>query len=284
MTALTPYLGRAAAALCLLSLALLVVFAFGKSGPCSTMVRAHLGRVERDLGFLRSSVTAKQVVVAELVLLSLAALTALFGWYVVAASSCVIVAAVPFVIARKRAERVERLEQQVEAWLGALGNALRASASLGEAIASTAALLRDPMSSELELVVKEYKLGCPLDRALEQASERIGSTTFRAAVAILKTARRTGGNLPDTLGHAAENLREMARLEGVVRTKTAEGKAQAFVISAVPVPLYLAIRLMSPDFFRPLETSFLGHVVFGAAAVLWVTAFLLARRILAVDI
>jgi hypothetical protein len=41
---------------------------------------------------------------------------------------------------------------------------------------------------------------------------------------------------------------------------------------------------MSPGFFAPLETTLTGHVIFGVAAVLWLTAFVLARRFVAVDI
>ena len=37
--------------------------------------------------------------------------------------------------------------------------------------------------------------------------------------------------------HEPAALREIARLEGVVRTKTAEGKAQAMVVAVMPFPL-----------------------------------------------
>jgi tight adherence protein B len=190
----------------------------------------------------------------------------------------------PLVITRRRLRRVQLIEEQVEPWLTVLANALHANPSLGEAIASTASLLREPIASELELIVKEHQLGSSLERALTQAAQRIGGNTFKAAVTILKTARRTGGNLPETLSTVVANLREMARLEGVVRTKTAEGKTQAFIISVVPLPLYLGIRLLSPQFFTPLETTFIGHLIFGVAALLWLSAFMLARRFVAVDV
>lgn len=94
----------------------------------------------------------------------------------------------------------------------------------------------------------------------------------------------TGGDLPNVLRTAAASLREMERLEGVVRTKTAEGKAQAWVISFIPIPLYFGIQMSDPNYFLPLEETVLGHVLLGVAVLCWLLAGFLARRILAVQI
>jgi tight adherence protein B len=187
-------------------------------------------------------------------------------------------------IERLVARRVTAIEEQIEPWLNAVANALKASPSLGEAIASSSALLPAPMSQEIDLLVKEYELGTSLDRALEQFAHRIGSKTLTGAVLALQVARNSGGNLPETLENAAAALRELARLEGVVRTKTAEGKAQAFVIGMIPIPMVVGIHLMDARFFEPLVATFTGHLVIGAAVVVWALAIVLASKILAVDV
>jgi tight adherence protein B len=140
------------------------------------------------------------------------------------------------------------------------------------------------MSQEVDVVIKEYELGTPLDRALDTFAKRMNSRTLGGCVLALKVARRSGGNLPEMLENAATALREMARLEGVVRTKTAEGKAQAFVIGMIPAPLILLINWIEPTFLNPLFETFSGHLVLVAIAVLWVSAIALSRKILDVDI
>jgi tight adherence protein B len=185
---------------------------------------------------------------------------------------------------RARAKRSERLEEQLDAWLTALTNALQANPSLGDAIASTIGLMDPPMRDEVELTIKENALGMPLDDALERAAVRSGSRVFRAAITTLKIARNTGGNLPQTLKTASETLREMARLEGVVRTKTADGRAQAIAISALPAPVYFGIEYMMPGYYDPMRNSLVGQGIFVAVGVLWVGAALLSHKILAVDI
>ena len=144
--------------------------------------------------------------------------------------------------------------------------------------------MQAPMSEEIDLLVKEYELGTPLDRALDNLTTRVSSSTLSGAVLALKVARKTGGNLPEMLESAAAAQRELARLVGVVRTKTAEGKAQAFVIGLIPAPLVLGVHAMDPHFFAPLAQSFLGNLVVAGATALWAVAILMARKILAVDV
>jgi tight adherence protein B len=185
---------------------------------------------------------------------------------------------------RLAAKRVTDVETQIEPWLVAVANGLKASPSLGESIAASVSLLSAPMSEEIALMIKEYELGTALDRALEQFALRIGSRTLTGAVMALQVARNSGGNLPAMLENAASALRELARLEGVVRTKTAEGKAQAFVIGMIPVPMVVGIHMMDKHFFDPLVGTFAGHLVVGGAITLWATAILLSSKILAVDV
>lgn len=188
------------------------------------------------------------------------------------------------VLRRRRDKRIARLELQLDGWLMVLSNALKAAPSLGEAIATSATLSRPPMSEELDLVIKESRLGSPTDRALRQMAERCNSRILWGAVATLLVSRQTGGDVSRIIEESAETLREMARLEGVVKTKTADGRMQAYVLGALPFALLGAIHFIDPNWLSALGSSGLGYLLTAAAATLWVLGFLAARRILAVDI
>jgi len=96
--------------------------------------------------------------------------------------------------------------------------------------------------------------------------------------------RQVGGNLPKILETTAAALREMQRLEGVVRTKTAEGKTQLWVLALFPFFMLYAFDKISPGYFEPLTENFLGYTCAVIAFTLWVAAILWARKILNVDI
>ena len=282
MSASLFWLGRAA-----LGLGLCAIFTVGRVAWDGGIVllRRYVASLDGRLRFLRSKVHARTVLALQCLAGALIVLyaTLLSRWF--ALCLLPIVALAPSIsLERQRALRVSKIEQQIETWLGAIANALKASSSLGEAIASSTSLVGPPMSEEVDFLTKEYELGTPLDRALENLSDRIQSKTLSGAVLALNVARKSGGNLPEMLTNAAAALRELARLEGVVRSKTAEGKAQTFVIGAIPVPMVLGIHWLDPGFFAPLEESLAGNAIVGGALVLWLIAILWARKIVAIDV
>jgi tight adherence protein B len=184
-----------------------------------------------------------------------------------------------FWVARRTSARRLIIEAQLDTWLLMLANALRASPSLADALRASASLVPTPLRDELELTLKEYRLGMGLDRALEQMSQRLGSRLVSTAVALIVVSRNTGGDLSHALETSAASLRELIRLDGVLRSKTAEGKAQAGLIALIPFALVLVIHTVDPQFFAPLADTPLGQLVVCASAALWLLAVWLARRI-----
>lgn len=195
------------------------------------------------------------------------------------------IAVVPWLwLQNKHAERVTQLEMLLDSWLLLLANALKAAPSLGEAISSSARLIRPPFSDEVDLVIKEMKLGTPLDQAVLNMSRRIDSRVVSSSLATILVGRQTGGDLPEILEKSAATLREMQRLEGVVRTKTAEGKMQAIVLAAIPFLLLFMIHQVDNQWLRPLVETSTGYIIIAVATTLWFVAIILARRILTVDV
>ena len=254
------------------------------TGPLRTLVTRYTGDLDRQLRFLRSPISGVQVLMWQMFGLLLCLLLTnfvapIFGMLIFG------VAAGPFLqIRHLREQRVVRMEQQLDGWLLMLANALRAVPSIGDALASSQALLHAPISQELDVVLKEYKLGTPLDIALRNMAERVKSRVISTAVTMLQVARRTGGDLPTTLETSAASLRELARLEGVVRTKTADGRNQAMVVGALPLVVIAALYFVQPDLLMPLFQSLKGNIILGIAIALWAGAIASAIKILKVDI
>lgn len=191
----------------------------------------------------------------------------------------------PFVVLRLLERRRERrLDEQVVPFLDALLRSLGAVPALGEALREARGLVDAPLSEELVETCDEVSLGLSLEQALTRLSERVPSRNLRIALMTLRVGQRTGGRLETILRTTVDALREIARLEGVLRTKTSEGRAQTIVIGVLPLPLVFAIRAIEPDFFEPLLRGLTGHAVLAAVAALWLSALLLAHRILQVEV
>lgn len=183
-----------------------------------------------------------------------------------------------------RKKRLEALEKQLDGFLLALANALKAIPSVAAAFNSVVPILQSPMREEVDLACKEMKVGSSLDQALLHMAARIGSRQVDSALSSILIGRQVGGNLGRVLETTAASIREMARLDGVIRTKTAEGKMQLIVIAIMPFFLVLGLGYSSPGFFDPLQKSLSGYMLTAAAGGCWIGALLWARKILAVDI
>src|SRR5688572_16251734 len=113
---------------------------------------------------------------------------------------------------------------------------------------------------------------------------RVGSRQLDSALSAILIGRQVGGNLPKVLETTASTLREMRRLEGVVRTKTAEGKAQLWVIALMPFAMLGGLNQLWPGYFAPLTSSIVGYIISTICATCWITSLVLARKVLNVDI
>lgn len=258
--------------------------ALGTHSGLRARLQAREQSREELLRFLRAPWSGRAHVRAELAVCALATCLALLRGELAWLLPWLALPVASAVLLWRRERRVLELEAQLDRFLVSMAHALKANPALGEAIASSARLLRPPLKQELSLVLREHALGTPLDRALAAMGDRIGSSLASTALATLRVARASGGDLGKTLEGSAAALREMARLEGVVRTKTAEARAQGVVIAVIPFPLFGALHAIDPRFLQPVLETSVGHLVLTVAALAWLASVLAARRIAQVDI
>lgn len=186
-------------------------------------------------------------------------------------------------IEKMRRERVDKIEEQLDNFILALANALKTTPSIGGAFGSVAAVISDPIRQEVDLAIKEMKVGSTLEQSLLHMAARVSSRQLDSALSAILIGRQVGGNLPRVLETTAGTLREMRRLEGVVKTKTAEGKMQLWVIGCMPFGLLIGLQYLWPGYFDPLTKSFVGYTIITVCASCWVTSIVLARKVLNVD-
>jgi tight adherence protein B len=189
-----------------------------------------------------------------------------------------------YYIERLRKQRVAAIERQLDGFIMAMSNALKATPSIGDAFMSVQLLTRPPLQQEIGLAVKEMRVGSTLDQALLLMAARIGSRQVDSALSALLIGRQVGGNLPKILDSTSASLREMSRLDAMVQSKTAEGKAQLGVLSVFPGLLILAFNFAKPGYFDPLGDSVTGYIIVLAGVSCWIASLIWAREIVRVDI
>lgn len=185
---------------------------------------------------------------------------------------------------QKRRQRIGRIDESVASFGMALANSLRSSGNIGRALDRTRGVVPEALADELTVVQQELQLGVSIDDALRSLGSRVGSVTFDLMLSGILIGRQIGGNLPDILETNSASIREMSRIQGVIRSKTAESKGQLWVLGLAPPFIFVAFDTLQPGYFDPLRSTAAGPIVLAIAGALWLGSIVAAKKILMVDV
>jgi tight adherence protein B len=183
--------------------------------------------------------------------------------------------------------RLKKFDNQLGDMLNLMVNGLRAGFSTLQAMEAVSRELPAPISVEFHRVVQEIQLGIPMEEALDHLLRRITSDDLDMVITAINVQREVGGNLAEILDTISYTIRERVRIRGEISALTAQGRATAWVISALPITLmallFLVNRPYLMQFFNP-ETRMCGIPLLILAGIMIVTGFLITQKIVNIDI
>jgi tight adherence protein B len=185
---------------------------------------------------------------------------------------------------RIRRRRRARLEAQLDPTLRSMAQTLRVTANLADALETVAQQIEAPMAEEMDLCLRQHRLGLSIEDALRLMGDRAGGQSLGTVATAVVLARTTGGDLPRILDEVATTLRERVRLDGLIEAKTAEGRAQAWVMGMVPPALGAMLWHLDPDLLRPLFVDPVGWAILGTVGVLEALGVWGVRRVTSIEV
>ena len=79
-------------------------------------------------------------------------------------------------------------------------------------------------------------------------------------------------------------MRARLDLRRLVSTLTAQGRLARWIVSLLPVGLFIAIYLLNPDYLAPLWNETIGIVALIFAVIMVVTGSLVIKRIIEIEV
>jgi tight adherence protein B len=168
-----------------------------------------------------------------------------------------------FVLKFRQRRRIKAFNNQLGDTIVLLSNALKAGYSFAQAMATIAKSSSPPMADEFARAVREMNLGVSVDDALAHMVKRIESEDFDLMVTAVQIHRVVGGNLAEILDTIAYTIRERIRIQGEIRTLTAQARASGYIITGLPFALSLLLTFLSPSYIMPLFHEPLGWILIG---------------------
>jgi tight adherence protein B len=144
--------------------------------------------------------------------------------------------------------------------LDVLAQSLRAGHSLPGALAVVAESAPEPSHEELARVISDERLGVPLEDALGSCVTRMQSRDLEQVALVALLQRDAGGNAAEVIDQVAYNIRTRQELRRLARTLTAQGRMTRWILTALPVFVFLGIYLIDRTYLSPLWETGAGKV------------------------
>jgi tight adherence protein B len=189
-----------------------------------------------------------------------------------------------FYVKFRQRRRYRALSNQLGDTILLLSNALKAGYSFAQAMATIARSAPAPMSDEFTRAVREMNLGITVDDALEHMNARIKSEDFDLMVTAVQIHRVVGGNLAEILDTIAFTIRERIRIQGEIRTLTAQARASGYIITALPFALTGILTLISPTYITPMFKEPLGWGMLAIALIMMGIGYAIIRKIATIEV
>ena len=181
-------------------------------------------------------------------------------------------------------KRRKQFEEQFVQGLEYLSSSTRAGLSLVQAVESLVVNSNPPLSQEFDLLLREYRIGIPLNEALQNLARRVDSEELNLMVFSTIITRELGGDISEIFDHLAEVIRSRHRVMDRIDTLTSQGRLQAMVCGGIPFFLYGVLFLWQPEYLKPLFDTFAGRIGVYAVILFQIMVILIVRRMVNIKI
>jgi tight adherence protein B len=157
---------------------------------------------------------------------------------------------VPFMVLRRmRKKRHKIFGTQLPEALDLMTRGLKAGHPVPVALSMVGRELPDPIGTEFGLVSDEITYGADMVTGLTNMYERVGQEDMPLFITAVAIQTSTGGNLREILDGLSKVIRERGKLRRKIRAISAEGRASAYILTAVPCLLMSVLLIFMPDYY-----------------------------------
>jgi tight adherence protein B len=188
-------------------------------------------------------------------------------------------------VSNRQGARLRAFNDQLGDALNLMVNGLRSGYSVMQAMEAVSREMPPPIAAEFSRIVQEVQIGLPLDQAMGNMLRRIKSDDLDLVVTAINVQREVGGNLAEILDVISFTIRERVRINGEIRTLTAQGRYSGYVISLLPIGLAFVLFCVNKPYVERLFTSgWCGWAMVVCGLLMIGTGFIAIQKIVAIEV
>ena len=191
----------------------------------------------------------------------------------------------PKLVASQRHEKyIKAFDNALIESLTTVGYSLKSGLTLKGGLEVAVKNCPDIFAQQVTICLKEYHFGTPIERALDNLRKRVGTQSANISFGALIIGTQLGGNIPDILKRIVSTIRDRQRVEGKLKSLTAQGRTQALLLCSAPPVIGILMYFWDPQKMALLTNTFNGQILLGLAIVLEVVGILATQKILKLEI
>lgn len=172
----------------------------------------------------------------------------------------------------RRKKRIKDLSAQLPDALDLMVRSLRAGHPITTSLTLVAREMKDPMGTEIGIVVDEMTYGLDFREALQNLGERVPAPDLHYLLVTINIQHGTGGNLAEVLDNLSKVIRARYQMFAKIRALSAEGRISAIILSAIPFFVMAAVWLTTPGYYTKVIDDPALPVIAGIAMTMELTA------------
>ncbi len=137
--------------------------------------------------------------------------------------------------------------------------------------------------AEYAWMVQQMRMNRPVESLLKDLGERSGMEDIQSFAEVFSVAKRSSGDLGSIMRHTAEVIRDKMQMREEIITMTASRRYEQRVMNLIPFFLLFYIESASPGFFDQMYGTGLGRLLMSGCMVVYVAAYLIAEKILDIE-
>jgi tight adherence protein B len=187
---------------------------------------------------------------------------------------------VGFAINRRRKKFVDEFSNAIDV----IVRGVKSGLPVNECLKIIAAEAPKPINEEFHQLVEGFRVGLTLEQGMTRMYERMPLQEVSFFGIVLMIQQKTGGNLAEALNNLAGVLRGRKLMEGKIKALSAEAKASAMIIGALPFLVMGAVKVASPDYLTPLFTTPQGNFILIGAGVWMATGIFVMKQMMQIKV
>lgn len=179
-------------------------------------------------------------------------------------------AGIALVVRLAQARRLADFTESLPEALDIFARGLKAGRPVADSLALVVANTTGPIAVEMDRCLGHLRIGRSLNETFARLAEHVHTPEVRFFATAVALQAETGGNLVETIENLAAQLRERRKLKKKIRALSAEARASAFVLGALPFVVGGAILVLNASYLQPLVFDPRGRVMalLGLAGIL----------------